>query len=87
MHGMLLFGKQVVCEYQDKVNKYTMVPCKKNVVSRFPDFKERYNSTKSTRQMQQRVLKLLKSEESFRKALEDQGIKYDFPGFASFLSK
>lgn len=85
MHGFLIFGKQLVCRYLEEVNKYAMIPCKRKIESKYPAFKERYNTKEDLDTVKQRVQRLLDNEESLRKKLKEAGIKYTFPGYEGLV--
>jgi nucleolar protein 15 len=85
MHGFLLFGKQLVCQYLDEVHKFTMFPNKKNVKDKYPEFKERYNSQESLERTRDRVKRLIENEKILRQKLEEAGISYNFPGYAALV--
>jgi nucleolar protein 15 len=85
MHGFLLFGKQLVCQALDEVHKYTMMPNRKNVKDKYPEFKEKYNKPQSVEAVKDRVHRLLDKEKKLREKLIQQGIVYEFPGYVSYM--
>ena len=85
MHGFLLFGKQLVCQYLDEVHKFTMFANKKNVKDPYPEFKERYNAEESVEKTRERVKRLVENEKVLRQKLGDAGINYEFPGYAALV--
>lgn len=85
MHGFLLFGKQLVCQYLDEVHKFTMFPNKKNVKDKYIEFKEKFNAEQTKEEVKQRVEKLVEKERQYRKKLEDLGVVYEFLGFVRFI--
>lgn len=85
MHGFLLFGKQLVCQYLDEVHKFTMFPNKKNVKDPYIDFKDRYNAQESVEKTKDRVRRLLDNEKALRQKLSDLGVVYDFPGYVILI--
>lgn len=85
MHGFLLFGKQLVCRVLDEVHKFAMFPNKKNVVDKYPEFKERYNKEQPGEMVKDRVHRLLEKERKLREKLKQQGVVYEFPGFVSVI--
>lgn len=62
MHGMIMYGKQLVCELKENVPNHALFPAKKNVVDPYSEFRERYNSTKSDKEMAERVKRLIEGE-------------------------
>ena len=85
MHGFLLFGKQLVCRVLNEVHKFQMFPNKKNVVDKYPEFKEKYNTEQPLEIVKDRVHRLLEKERKLREKIKEQGIIYDFPGYVSFM--